>query len=165
MEKIVKRVSAILLSACLLLFSACSSAPAGSENSKEESSSTAEQSSVSESEESSEPEESEIVSSDGIWETVKVEIDGEEYSSDQIEEEGMLTTLTLYPDGSFTLKNDNVEREGTWSEKDGKIEMTTDGYTSEAELVNDQLVIISEESIGTTEMTFQRTGDAPEKGE
>lgn len=163
MKKIVKHVSAILLSACLLLFSACSSAPAGSENSKEESSSTAEQSSVSESEESSEPEESETVSYDGIWETAKVEIDGEEYSSDQIEENGISTTLTLYPDGSFTLQNDNVEREGTWSEKDGKIEMTTDGYTPETELVNDQLVIISEENGSTVRMFFDRKGDAQQK--
>ena len=72
---------------------------------------------------------------------------------------GVKTTLTIYPDGTVTMVNKNVNREGTWAEEDGKIIVSADGYEVHSELSGGTLVMA--ESDGT--ITFERTGDAPEK--
>lgn len=168
MEKLTKRISAILLAASLLLASACSSAPAGSETSGGDTSSAAEESSAAENSqaEESEPEEEEI-SIDGVWKVVRAEVDGKELSDEELEEQGgQNTTLTLYPDGTLTLKNDNVDREGTWSESGGKVKIEADGYNVTGEFDGETLSI-TDETGGSENSTlfFERTGDAPAKSE
>ncbi len=177
MKKIAKCISAVLLAACLVLSSACSVVPLTLDRSQLESSSSGNETSRNEEESKNETEEEEQQSStiieseneevpfDGVWETCKVKIDGEECSSEQIQEEGMLTTLILYPNGNLSMENGNVYRQGTWSQEDGKAQLQADGFTLEIECIDGQLIMISEENVGTIEMTFQRTGDAPEKEE
>lgn len=148
------RLFAALLTAGLLLgLAACASAPAGSDAPQGEDGGT-----VSQENTASEPEK---ISYDGVWETEKMTQDGEEISGDALDELGGRSTLTLYPDGSLTLKNENVSRTGTWSEKDGGLQIDSDGYNVEAKLSGDKLVMDSE-SDGVV-MTFVRAGDAPEK--
>ena len=159
---------AVLLAASLLLASACSSAPADSETSGGDTSSAAEESSAAENSqaEESEPEEEEI-SIDGVWKVVRAEVDGKELSDEELEEQGgQNTTLTLYPDGTLTLKNDNVDREGTWSESGGKVKIEADGYNVTGEFDGETLSI-TDETGGSENSTlfFERTGDAPAKSE
>lgn len=168
MGKFSKCMPAVLLAASLLLASACSSAPADSETSGGDTSSAAEESSAAENSqaEESEPEEEEI-SIDGVWKVVRAEVDGKELSDEELEEQGgQNTTLTLYPDGTLTLKNDNVDREGTWSESGGKVKIEADGYNVTGEFDGETLSI-TDETGGSENSTlfFERTGDAPAKSE
>lgn len=168
MGKFSKCMPAVLLAACLLLASACASAPAVSESAGDGVSSAAgENSAAGESKaEESEPEEEEI-SIDGVWKVVRAEVDGKELSDEELEEQGAQnTTITLYPDGALTLKNDNVDREGTWSESNGMMEFEADGYAATGEFDGKTLSIVDETG-GTENSTlfFERTGDAPAKSD
>ncbi len=166
MGKFTKRMSAILLAACLLLASACASAPAVSESAGEGVSSAAGENSAAEESkaEESEPEEEEI-SIDGVWETVGAELDGKELSDEEIEEQGIRTTMVLYPDGTLTLRNQNVNREGTWSESNGNVEMKADGYVTIGEFDGKTLAVTDDTSSEPGTVFFERTGDAPAKSE
>lgn len=77
----------------------------------------------------------------------------------------MLTTLILYPSGNLSMENGNVYRQGTWSQEDGKAQLQADGFTLEIECIDGQLIMISEENVGTIEMTLDRVGDAPKEEE
>ena len=176
MKKITKCISTVLLAACLLLSSACSIVPVSIDRSQLENSSSTEENSKKEEESKSEEEEKEPQNSiteseneevpfDGVWETSKVKIDGEECSPEQIREEGMLTTLILYPSGNLSMENGNVYRQGTWSQENGKVQLQADGFTLEIECIDGQLIMISEENVGTIEMTLDRVGDAPKEEE
>ncbi|MFR8003893.1 MAG: lipocalin family protein [Hydrogeniiclostridium sp.] len=166
MGKFTKRMSAILLAACLLLASACASAPAVSESAGEGVSSAAGENSAAEESkaEESEPEEEEI-SIDGVWETVGAELDGKELSDEEIEEQGIRTTMVLYPDGTLTLRNQNVNREGTWSESNGNVEMKADGYVTIGEFDGKTLAVTDDTGSEPGTVFFERTGDAPAKSE
>ena len=156
------RLLAALLAAGMLLgLAACASAPAASEASEAPQASQASQAeggAVAQEDSTPAPE---AVSYDGVWQTEKVTQDGEEISGDALDQLGGRSTLTLYPDGSLTLKNDNVSRTGAWSKKDGGVQIDSEGYSVEAKLTGDKLVMDSKED-GVV-MTFARTGDAPEK--
>lgn len=59
-----------------------------------------------------------------ITTTVKAgdEFEGKKFDADS-------TTLTLKSGGKAVVKSDGTEKEGTWEEKDGKINVTIDGAT------------------------------------
>ena len=99
------RLLAALLAAGLLLgLAACASAPAASEASEAPQASQASQAeggAVAQEDSTPAPE---AVSYDGVWQTEKVTQDGEEISGDALDQLGGRSTLTLYPDGSLTLK-------------------------------------------------------------
>ena len=146
MKKITKCISTVLLAACLLVSSACSIVPVSIDRSQLENSSSTEENSKKEEESKSEEEEKEPQNSiteseneevpfDGVWETCKVKIDGEECSPEQIREEGMLTTLILYPSGNLSMENGNVYRQGTWSQENGKVQLQADGFTLGSETI------------------------------
>ena len=121
------RLLAALLAAGLLLgLAACASAPAASEAPQASQASQAEGGAVAQEDSTPAPE---AVSYDGVWQTEKVTQDGEEISGDALDQLGGRSTLTLYPDGSLTLKNDNVSRTGAWSEKDGGVQIDSEGYS------------------------------------
>lgn len=166
MEKLTKRISAILLAASLLLASACSSAPAGSETSGGDTSSAAEESSAAENSQAEESEPEEKTSVDGVWEAVGAELNGKELSDEEMAEHGVEnTTVILYPDGTMTLKNENVDREGTWSESNGKMEFEADGYAATGEFDGETLSITDDTGSEPGTVFFERTGDAPAKSE
>ena len=104
--------------------------------------------------------EPEQISFAGVWETVAVTQDGTALSESELAE--VHSTLTLYADGTLTLENSMVSREGTWSEAENGVQIDSEGYNVKAELSGSQLVIDSEED-GVV-MTLERTGDAPAKG-
>lgn len=166
MEKLTKRISAILLAASLLLASACSSAPAGSETSGGDTSSATEESSAAENSQAEESEPEEKTSVDGVWEAVGAELNGKELSDEEMAEHGVEnTTVILYPDGTMTLKNENVDREGTWSESGGKVKIEADEYNVTGEFDGETLSITDDTGSEPGTVFFERTGDAPAKSE
>lgn len=157
MEKLTKRISAILLAASLLLASACSSAPAGSETSGGDTSSAAEESSAAENSqaEESEPEANggdgnqaaNATDIAGTWEITAVEQDGERLSDAEIQDAlgGSGMRLEINADGTFdaVLLEDGEEVDtsaGEWTQNGDEISMDADGDVEIFILSGDTLV-------------------------
>ena len=170
MEKFLKSIAAILLVVCMIMMAACSSGKDKDSDADNQQNSGGNTPVEDKTENDGGDEDNEKVPEDaedeepvseyvGVWESVKVVVGEEELSADEVESMGVKTTLTIYPDGTLTMVNKNVNREGTWAEEDGKILVSADGYEVHGELSGGTLVMA--ESDGT--ITFERTGDAPEK--